>query len=219
MRMRGDGEAGTPVDPTRARQSEFTLPAVPCSLLPSTQPRCAWRKTETCRGSSSRRHRRKYRGSGAVGGRTSSECGRQVIHHSTILTLCRLRATSRTRWHVRRTWCICPEEITTTCCWVFRFGVALFVCMEAIRLLDQTNRKEQQLGNLTLPLRERIIHEREVGNEGNSGPLGLVHDGLAMGTPLLHSYKWEKVSNEYLPWYRPIPLCPTPPKYRFGWIT
>ena len=133
MRMRGDGEAGTPVDPTRARQSEFTLPAVPCSLLPSTQPRCAWRKTETCRGSSSRRHRRKYRGSGAVEGRTSSECGRQVIHHSTILTLCRLRATSRTRWHVRRTWCICPEE-TTTCCWESERGdgynVLSCVCLE-----------------------------------------------------------------------------------------
>ena len=67
------------------------------------------------------------------GGRTSSECGRQVIHHSAILTLCRLRATSRTRWHVRRTWCICPEE-TTTCCWESERGdgynVLSCVCLE-----------------------------------------------------------------------------------------
>lgn len=64
----------------------------------------------------------------------------------------------------------------------------------------RTNKSEQQLGNLAFPLGERIVHEREVGNERNARPLGLVHDRLATGTTLLHSYKWEKVSNEYLPW-------------------
>ena len=144
--MRGDGEAGAPADPTRARQGEFTLPVVPCSPLPSTQPRCAWRKTERCRGSSSHRHRRKPRGSGAVAGRASSGRGRQVIRHSNNLTLCRLRATSPTRWRGRRTWCTCPEE-TATCCWAFRCGVDLFVRSRSAKSSSNNQERPTQRHN------------------------------------------------------------------------